>query len=688
MSSILSSSGLIGHGSLSRPIHLEGNGQPNPIPSHGPLPTGAEIQGYFASRTINVDGNTGTPRPTHEIGHPVQLQACRNVLIRSHPLERFIHPRGDIASVTSDVTLSNILASTSNTAIGFGYPEGLRGVIQFYLGSAFLIGTDGQFKRLNGVDAHSRLAYAMAAYVVRTDHDLIKYDPECLSGGQLSGKNLDDLIEWIRTLKEFDPQSACAMTLTLNVQWAQFAIPKPPVSVGNDFRSLQKLITDNTKPQLLISVIYSPTEVDSPLGHKGFHFVGVKTTVNAGSPTDGGVLINCKINNVTRLQIAKIDEHVCLTDGACSLPAPQQRPTPSPTQVPTRVTTSTKVPAPIRVAPRPQPTIPQKPAPAKQQPVVVARTAPTTADPLLELIPQPDQTLMASNVWMHTETAHVLAQQLAEWLSGKTILRPVQLADVGSGAVPITLCRILAELATAKDPSFSRLLFHLAILDSDQQAINRFCDLATTPAPGKDKWGKKSADIPSSPFPKSIVEKRMLRGNTWSPTDVGRLRPEFLPQPVDVLFTGMLLHQGKPEQVYTLAQNVHSILTDGGLWLIHDLFMPDTEPYLTIASEVTREYSGFSFPFKRVFRHAVEDNQARNAFLRALSSYKGASPSPNDLREQVTSQVFPYTMPMVTHLLQQAGFDTTVIPYAPLFGEHALAPWIGAIVARKKKPTY
>lgn len=74
-------------------------------------------------------------------------------------------------------------------------------------------------------------------------------------------------------------------------------------------------------------------------------------------------------------------------------------------------------------------------------------------------------------------------------------------------------------------------------------------------------------------FPQNIVTVRVDEASAW---DLGGLP---LQGSYDLVFMGMNLHHGTPEEILFLARQLHGIMSPQGLFLNHDWFRPDDEPY-------------------------------------------------------------------------------------------------------------
>ena len=74
-------------------------------------------------------------------------------------------------------------------------------------------------------------------------------------------------------------------------------------------------------------------------------------------------------------------------------------------------------------------------------------------------------------------------------------------------------------------------------------------------------------------FPDSVTKVRILEGNAW---DLGPLdlEPGF-----DLVFSGLNLHHGTPEEIEFLAWELLRLLAPGGRFLSHDVYRPEAARY-------------------------------------------------------------------------------------------------------------
>ena len=75
-------------------------------------------------------------------------------------------------------------------------------------------------------------------------------------------------------------------------------------------------------------------------------------------------------------------------------------------------------------------------------------------------------------------------------------------------------------------------------------------------------------------FPENVSEINIYEGNAWDP-DSCSLKDNY-----DIIFMGLNLHHGTPEEVYYLATQISKLLSTNGVYLNHDVYRPNNQPYL------------------------------------------------------------------------------------------------------------
>lgn len=154
--------------------------------------------------------------------------------------------------------------------------------------------------------------------------------------------------------------------------------------------------------------------------------------------------------------------------------------------------------------------------------------------------------IVESNVLLHREAIEA-ARYLFELLLKKRMPeQPVTVLDLACGGEPVVIAQIMA--------SFPDRRFHYTGIDINPDQVEQA------------RSGFQ--------FPKNVIEVRIMEGNAWD------FRATELVRKYDVVFMGLNLHHGTPEEIYYLATRIADLIADDGLFINHDCFRPDDQPYL------------------------------------------------------------------------------------------------------------
>ena len=153
--------------------------------------------------------------------------------------------------------------------------------------------------------------------------------------------------------------------------------------------------------------------------------------------------------------------------------------------------------------------------------------------------------VLESNLLLHKQVADRARKFLSGWLLDKPADKPVRLLDLACGGAPVSISSTIA--------AFPEHVFHYTGIDinPDQaEAARRF------------------------QFPKNVVKIVVLEGNAW---DFSSLP---LDEEYDVIFTGLNIHHGSPEEIYCLLLQCKTKLSQDGMFINHDFYRPGNSAYL------------------------------------------------------------------------------------------------------------
>ncbi len=154
--------------------------------------------------------------------------------------------------------------------------------------------------------------------------------------------------------------------------------------------------------------------------------------------------------------------------------------------------------------------------------------------------------IVESNVLLHREAIDCGRHMFELLLKKRTPERPLTVLDLACGGEPIVIAKIME--------SFPDRCFHYTGIDINPDQVEQARSVFE--------------------FPKNVTEVRINEGNAW---DFRTAEPALK---YDVIFMGMNLHHGTPEEIHYLATRIVELLEDDGVFINHDCFRPDDQPYL------------------------------------------------------------------------------------------------------------
>jgi SAM-dependent methyltransferase len=267
--------------------------------------------------------------------------------------------------------------------------------------------------------------------------------------------------------------------------------------------------------------------------------------------------------------------------------------------------------------------------------------------------------LVESNVLMHREAAEQGTRIVHRWLVGRHEERPLRVLDLACGGMPVTIDRIMGSL-------YPRPCAYTGIdINPDQIAEAR-----------------------SYPFAENVVSVDLREGNAW---DLGELTTE---RPWDLIFSGMNLHHGTPEELAYLAREVAAVLAEDGLFIDHDWFRPSEAPYRRRPQDPHDPFFMVSSqaltaaqipPYDGAVDRGPVDPAWRRGYIEGLRDTllaRGADPQgAASTVAHVTARDFPASPRDVEAAFRAAGLQVRVLGYD---SEEPLAPYTYMPVAAKR----
>ncbi|MCG8423449.1 MAG: class I SAM-dependent methyltransferase [Proteobacteria bacterium] len=154
--------------------------------------------------------------------------------------------------------------------------------------------------------------------------------------------------------------------------------------------------------------------------------------------------------------------------------------------------------------------------------------------------------IVESNVLLHREAIEYGSRVVGHLLSLREDDRPVAVLDLACGGQPVSIAQMMGNFPDTR--------FHYTGIDINPDQVEE----------------ARSAFR----YPLNVDSARIIEGNAWDPRNAG-LKGRY-----DLIFMGMNLHHGTPEEVYYLVTQLQELIRDIGVFISHDWYRPDDEPYL------------------------------------------------------------------------------------------------------------
>ncbi len=255
--------------------------------------------------------------------------------------------------------------------------------------------------------------------------------------------------------------------------------------------------------------------------------------------------------------------------------------------------------------------------------------------------------VVQSNALLHREAVNTGIEAVrAAFCSGQSRAK-LSVLDLACGGEPLAIAEILAAFPQC------RFDYHGIDINPDQvQSAREFT------------------------FPANVVNVRIDEGSAW---DFQNLP---LQQSYDLVFMGMNLHHGTPEEILFLARQLRGVMSSQALFLNHDWFRPDDEPYqqrpdhdpadpaesyrlvdpsrlaLCPAPNLDRkdEYQGAGDPdwrieYRELLRQRLSDSGAKAGGIQATVDH-------------VASRDYPISLSEFGQLFRQENFRVRILHYA------------------------
>lgn len=151
--------------------------------------------------------------------------------------------------------------------------------------------------------------------------------------------------------------------------------------------------------------------------------------------------------------------------------------------------------------------------------------------------------LLDCNALLHREAAVATRAVLVEWVRVRPRDETVRVLDLACGGLPVTIAEVMG--------TFPGLTFDYTGVDLNPDQVAQAC-----------RFG----------FPGNVIASRVLEGNAWD-------LDEGLGKGFDLVYSGMNLHHGTPEEIRYLGLQLRALLGRPGLFVSHDVYRPAETPY-------------------------------------------------------------------------------------------------------------
>lgn len=153
--------------------------------------------------------------------------------------------------------------------------------------------------------------------------------------------------------------------------------------------------------------------------------------------------------------------------------------------------------------------------------------------------------VLEANLMLHRNVAESGRRIVSRWLRTHEPKGVIRILDLACGGAPISICNMTRHFDTYQ--------FDYTGIDINPDQI----------------VAAKSFEYPSN-----FRKIELHEGNAWHFGDLVK------GQHFDIVFSGMNLHHGIPEEILAVMMQVKSVLAPNGLLISHDFFRPETEAYL------------------------------------------------------------------------------------------------------------
>lgn len=251
--------------------------------------------------------------------------------------------------------------------------------------------------------------------------------------------------------------------------------------------------------------------------------------------------------------------------------------------------------------------------------------------------------VLESNLMLHQHVSDQGQQLLIGWLAQNPSDGIVRVLDLACGGSPISISKMLA--------SCPKQTFHYTGVD-----IN----------PDQIEIAKQFQ------FSNNVCRVTVIEGNAW---DFSNLT---LDNEYDIIYTGMNIHHGSPEEIYCLLLQCKSKLSKQGMFINHDFYRPANLPYLRrpqvnpcdssdsfmmIDEETLSKFHLKAFDFSEGELQSISDWRLKfiEKYMQALRDKGAAEDRIEEMVAHVMSRDFPISFLQMKEIANKAGFELNIV---------------------------
>jgi len=249
------------------------------------------------------------------------------------------------------------------------------------------------------------------------------------------------------------------------------------------------------------------------------------------------------------------------------------------------------------------------------------------------------QEIVDSDMLLHKEVIATAISSLSNWLKSDQQPAMLRILDLACGGLPI--------VPSALMKAFPDRHFDYCGIDINSDQI---------------------ADAKSHKFSPNVTP-RLMQGDSWDPStwsDCG---------PFDIVYIGLNIHHAVPEELEYLAQQLHTLIRMGGIFINHDFFRPTKYPYLrrpdhdpktgislSLISPERLKRAGYPLP-----QNPPQTPDWRENFFKPYIKTMKDRGMPQSMIDMTVQHVSEHDYPVTTSewakILSQHGFSTQEYAY-------------------------